>query len=345
MTQQTQSENAGAPLPDAIMMQMLFAPLMQQCITIAAKLKIADLVAEHPQTIAELAAKTNTNADALYRMLRLLSSAGVFIKNHDDKFELTPIASLLRSDIPNSLYSFAIMMGEDWMWRNWGQLMYSIETGKIAHEKVYGMSSFEFFTSNEKAGTIFNNAMTNLSKASVAPIVEAYDFSGAGTVADIAGGHGMVLAGVLKETPQVQGILFDLPGVIKGAGELLEKEGVSARVELVSGDFFQSVPKSADIYMMKHIIHDWDDTSSIKILKNIRSAMNDDGKVLIIEMVVPESNEPSPSKIMDILMMIMEGGKERTEEEYRTLLASADLKLIRIIPTKSPYSLVEAECM
>jgi len=344
MTQTSQPINAGGTPPDAIMMQLLFAPIMQQCITIATKLKIADLVAEHPQAIGDIAAKTNTNADALYRMMRLLSSAGIFIKK-DNKFELTPLAALLRSDVPDSLYSFALLMGEDWIWRNWGELMYSIETGKIAHDKVHGMSSFEFFTSNTKAGTVFNNAMTNLSKGVVIPIVEAYNFSGVDKVADIAGGHGMLLAGILKANPKASGILFDLPSVIDGAIPLLKEEGILERVELVPGDFFQSIPKGADIFLMKHIIHDWDDNSSIKILKNIRSAMNDGGKVLIIEMVVPEGNEPSPSKIMDILMMIMEGGKERTEEEYRTLLKAADLKLTRIIPTKSPYSLVEAEPM
>ena len=235
MTQETQPINAGGPPPEAILMQMLFGPLMQQCICVAAKLKIADLVAEHPQTIEALAAKTNSNEDALYRVLRMLSSAGIFIKNKDQKFELTPMAALLRSDVPNSMYSFAIMMGEDWLWRNWGELMYSVKTGKIAHDKVHGMSSFEFFTSNTKAGTVFNNAMTNLSEGVVEPIVEAYNFSGKSKVVDIAGGHGMLLAGILKANPQVQGVLFDLPPVIEGANQLLEKKGVSNRVELAAG--------------------------------------------------------------------------------------------------------------
>ena len=344
MTQETQSPQAGSPPADAIMMQLLFAPLMQQCITVATKLKIADHVASSPQTIEELAAKTKTDADALYRMMRVLSSIGIFAKK-DNKFELTALSALLRSDVPDSLYSFALLMGEDWIWRNWGELMYSIETGKTAHNKVHGMSSFDFFTSNTKVGTVFNNAMTDLSKGVVIPIVEAYDFSDAGKVADIAGGHGMLLAGVLKAAPKASGILFDLPSVIDGANRLLTEEGLSERVELAAGDFFQSIPKGADIYLMKHIIHDWDDNSSIKILKNIRSAMNDGAKVLIIEMVVPRGDEPDPSKIMDILMLIMEGGKERTEEEYRILLAAANLKLTRVIPTKSPYSIVEAEAV
>jgi O-methyltransferase len=344
MAEETQPIKPGDNQAEAILMRMLFAPLTQQCITVATKLKIADLVAEHPQTVAVLAAKTSSNEDALYRVLRMLSSIGIF-KQEKDKFGLTPTASLLRSEIPNSMYSFALMMGEDWIWRNWGELMYSVQTGKIAHDKVHGMSSFEYFTSNTKAGTVFNNAMTNLSKGIVAPIVEAYDFSGVSKVADIGGGHGMLLAGVLKANPQASGILFDLSPVIQGASFLLEKEGVSGRVQLESGDFFESIPTQADIYLMKHIIHGCDDVGSIKILKNIRSAMKDNSKALIIEAVVPEDNEPSLSKMMDILMMIMEGGKERTGKEYRNLLEAADLKLSRIIPTKSPFSLVEAEPM
>jgi len=161
---------------------------------------------------------------------------------------------------------------------------------------------------------------------------------------DIAGGHGLLLAEILKANPHMQGVLFDLPSVIEGAGALLEKEGVRSRVELASGDFFKSVPAGADAYVMKHIIHDWDDEHSIRILKNIGTAMNQGGKVLIIEMIVPEGNKPSPAKAMDLQMLIMESGKERTKEEYRRLLEAAGFRLTRIVPTKSPYSLIEGEC-
>jgi hypothetical protein len=301
------------------------------------------LLAEKPQTATELAAKTKTHAPSLYRVLRTLASAGIFTENAGQKFQLTPLAALLRSDVPNSMHDFAIMMGEEWLWAAWGELMYSVKTGGVAHDKVQGMGSFEFFTKNKEAGKVFNRAMNNLSLTVTPAIVEAYDFSGVGKLVDIAGGHGILLAGILKANPQVQGILFDLPTVIEGAGELLEREGVSNRVKLVSGDFFHSVPAGANVYMMKHIIHDWDDERSIKILQNIRSAMNENGKVLILEIVVPEGNEPSPSKALDLMMLVMEGGKERTKDEYRTLLAAAGFKLTRIIPTKSPFSVIEGE--
>jgi hypothetical protein len=344
MTDLNQPNNTNAPPPNAILMQMLFGAQMQRSICIAAKLGIADLLAERPQTADELAAQTETHAPSLYRMLRTLASVGVFAETADHKFELTPVAALLRSDAPNSMRDFVIMMGEDWMWQAWGELMYSVRTGEVAFEKVQGMSAVEFlFQQNEEAGKIFNRAMTNFTLAAVPAIVEAYDFSGVGKLVDIAGGHGLLLAGVLKANPQLRGILFDLPFVIAGASELLEKEGVRDRVELGSGDFFQSVPAGADAYMMKHIIHDFDDERSIKILRNIHATISGDGKVLIIEMVVLEGNEPHPSKDLDIVMLVSNTGKERTKDEYRKLLEASGFRLTKVIPTKSPYSVIEGE--
>ncbi|MDQ3749940.1 MAG: acetylserotonin O-methyltransferase [Acidobacteriota bacterium] len=328
--------------PEAVLPQMILGGLMQKSIWVAAKLGIADFLVEEPRTAEELAAVTDTHAPSLYRVLRLLATAGIFAETPERKFELTPIAELLRGDAPRSMRDYAIMMGEDWIWQAYGELMYSVKTGGIAHDKVQGMSSFEFYAQNEEAGKVFNRAMTNLSLLTAPAIVEGYDFSGIGKLVDIAGGHGLLLAAILKANPHLRGVLFDLPFVIEGASELLESEGVAARTEKVSGDFFESVPAGADAYMMKHIIHDWDDQSSIKILQNIHWAMNEDGKVLIVEMVVPEGNEPSPAKGLDLVMLTIEGGKERTAEEYRELLAAAGLSLSRIIPTRSPYGIVEA---
>jgi len=343
MIKANQTGNVDVPPPDAILMQMLFGALMQRSICVVARLGIADLLAEKPQTVTELAAKTDTHAPSLYRLLRTLASVGIFAETSNQKFELTPVAILLRSDIPNSMRDIAIMMGEHWLWSAWGELMYSVKTGGVAHEKVQGMSSFEYFAQNAEAGEIFNRAMTNLSLTIIPAIAEAYNFSDVVKLVDIAGGHGLLLARILKMNPRVQGVLFDLPNVIGGAEELLDKEGVRNRVELATGDFFQSVPAGGDAYMMKHIIHDWDDEHSIKILQNIRTAMNKKGKVLIIEMVVPEGNEPSPSKALDLQMLVMEGGKERTAREYSKLLETSGFKLTRIVPTKSPYSVIEGE--
>jgi hypothetical protein len=236
----------------------------------------------------------------------------------------------------------AIFMGEEWHWRVWGDMLYSVETGKPAWGHVHGAEVFDYFAQNPRQAEIFNNAMTDMSAATAPVVVEAYDFSGIKRLTDIAGGHGYLLAQVLKINPEMKGVLFDMPSVINGAGALLEEEGVAERVEKVSGDFFSSVPEGADAYMMKHIIHDWDDERAIKILQNIRQMMADDGKVLIIETVVPEGNEPHYSKLLDLEMLASPGGIERTAAEYRDLLAAAGLRLTRIIPTRSPFSIVEA---
>ncbi len=328
--------------PEAILSQMLWGGLIQQSIYAVTKLGVADLLAEKSQTAAELAANTETHAPSLYRVLRTLASVGIFAENADGKFELTPIAALLRKDAPNSMRDFALMLGGEWHWRIFSELMHSVKTGATAQEKACGAELFEYLANNPENAKVFNRAMTSHSQAAVPAIVEGYDFSGIGKLVDIGGGQGILLAGILKANPQTQGILFDMPSVIAGESELLEKEGVTARVEKVSGDFFQSVSAGADAYLMKHIIHDWDDEQSIKILQNIYSAMNGNGKVLIVEMVIPEGNEPSPSKILDLQMLIGTGGKERTEKEYRELLETAGFRLTRIIPTRSPLSIVEA---
>lgn len=344
MIQHNEPDNADAPPPEAILMQMLSGALLQQAICVAAKLGIADLLAAKSQTVAELASTTKTHEASLYRVLRALAGAGIFAETATHTFGLTPLATVLRSDVPNSIRNFAILMGEDWLWQNCGELMHSVTTGGPAQNHVHGMGSFEFFTQNAAAGAVFNRAMTSLSQAAVPAIVESCDFSAVRKLVDIAGGHGLLLAEILKANPHMQGVLFDLPSVIEGAGALLEKEGVRSRVELASGDFFKAVPTGADAYVMKHIIHDWDDERSIRILRNIGTAMNQGGKVLIVEMVIPEGNEPSPAKAMDLQMLVMESGKERTRDEYRSLLEAAGFRLTRIIPTKSPYSLIEGEC-
>lgn len=343
MTPHTTATDAHVPPPDAILMQMLSGALLQQAVCIAAKLGIADLLVARPQTVAELASTTKTHEASLYRVLRALAGVGVFAETATHTFELTPLSTVLRSDVPNSIRNFAILMGEDWLWRNYGELMHSVTTGVPAQNYVHGMRSFEFFTHNAAAGAVFNRAMTSLSQAAVPAIVGSYDFSAMDKLVDIAGGHGLLLAAILKANPHLHGVLFDLPFVIEGAGALLEKEGIRSRVELASGDFFKSVPAGADAYMMKHIIHDWDDESSIRILSNIGTAMNPGGKVLIVEMVIPEGNVPSPAKAMDLQMLVMESGKERTQEEYRKLLKAAGFRLTRIVPTKSPYSIIEGE--
>jgi O-methyltransferase domain/Dimerisation domain len=335
---------AAQPLrPEEFLTQMAFGALMSQALYVAAKLGVADLLADGPRSVTELAAATETHERALYRVLRSLASSGVFEETEPKRFALSPMAEPLRSDAPNSVRNGVIFMGEEWHWKVWGDMLYSVRTGKPAWGHVHGEAEvFDYFTKNPKQAEIFNSAMTDMSVATAPAVVEAYDFSGIGTLADIAGGHGYLLAQVLKAHPQMKGVLFDMSAVIAGAGSLLEREGVGERVQKIAGDFFASVPAGADAYIMKHIIHDWDDERATRILRNIREVMPRDGKVLIVETVVPEGNEPHYSKLLDLEMLASPGGVERTQAEYAALLAAAGLRLSRIVPTNSPFSIVEA---
>lgn len=328
--------------PEAMMFQFLFGAVVQKGIYVIAELGIADLVNEKPMSAEELAEKTSTHSASLYRVLRMLAGVGFFTENSDGKFELTPLAALLLKDNPNSMRDFALMMGDDWSWKTVSHLKHSIETGKMAHEKAFGKTSWEYYEENIEVGEIFNRAMTSNSLAAVSPIVAGYDFSSFGKIADIAGGHGILLSGILKANPNARGILFDIPSVIAGSGEFFEKTGAANRVEKISGDFFENVPAGADAYIMKHIIHDWDDEESVRILKNVHTAMNPNGKVLIVEMVVPEGNEPSPSKILDVQMLMFTGGKERTTRQYAELLDKSGFRMTQVVPTHSPMQIVEA---
>jgi ubiquinone/menaquinone biosynthesis C-methylase UbiE len=342
---QTQNNHSlaapDAPPPQAALMQMIVAPLVTQALHVAARLGIADLLADKPQSIDELAAATESHAPSLYRFMRALAGCGVFAENNDGRFELTPMADLLRTDAAGSLRDVAIFMGADWHWRVWGDALYSAKTGKVAWEHVHGQEVFPYFAENPEAAQVFDKAMTGMSKMVSQAVVESYDFSSIGKLADIAGGHGSLLAAILKANPHLSGLLFDVPQVIADAQPHIEAEGVGQRCELASGDFFESVPAGADAYLMKHIIHDWDDERALTILRNCHRAMPEGGKLLLVEMVVPPGNEPHFSKIQDLEMLLSPGGRERTEAEYRQLFAAANFTLTRIIPTQSPMSIIE----
>ena len=328
--------------PAVFLTELAFGMKMTQALYVVAKLGIADLLASGPQNVSQLAVATETSERSLYRVLRSLAAVDIFRETDPKVFELTAYADALRSDAPNSFRNGAIFMGEEWVWKVMGQMLYSVQTGNAAWAHVQGSDVFDYMADNPGHFEIFNRAMTDMSVSAAPAIVDAYDFSPFKTIVDIAGGHGYMLAQVLKANPALRGVLFDVEPVIAGVGAILEKEGVTDRVEKVAGDFFESIPSGADAYMMKHIIHDWNDELSIKILRNIAAAMSAQAKLLIVEMVVPEGNEPHFSKVMDLGMLVLPGGVERTRQEYYTLLADAGLRLVRIIPTQTSLSILEA---
>jgi hypothetical protein len=340
------SQTAAAPHqlpPDAQVLSIVSSAWTSAGIYVVAKLGIADLIDDEPKTCEFLSVATSTSEQALYRVLRAVASAGIFTEVGERAFGHTPMSETLRADHPHSVRDLTIWINEPEHWKVYSELMHSVKTGEPAWDKYHGEPVFPYlFKTNPELGEIFNRAMTSYSHQAIAPLLEAYDFSQAKIVADIAGGFGHLLGAVLKANPEANGVLLDLPEVLEGAPEMLESYGVTDRVELVSGDFTAEIPVKADVYMLKHIIHDWYDDKDEVILRNIRENMGDDSKILIIETVVPEGNEPHFSKIIDLEMLAAPGGKERTAKEYESLLDKSGLKLTRIIPTKGLLSIIEA---
>lgn len=331
----------GAP-PQEIMLQMFSGLWVSQAIHVAAKLGLPDLVGNQPTPVAELAQASSTHAPSLYRLLRGLASVGVFTEVQEGEFASTPLSETLRKDASGSLRGFAIAgLGQE-HYKAWGNLLHSVKTGDIAFDNFFGQNIWEYYAWHPEDAAVFNDAMTGFTEAVNAAVTAAYDFSGFRKVVDIGGGHGALLAAILKTNPAMQGVVFDQPHVVDGADARLLAEGVRERCVIDGGDFFQSVTAGGDAYVMKFIIHDWEDEKSIKIMKNIHRAMADGGKLLLIEYLVPPGNEPSPSKFMDLNMLVMTGGCERTEKQFAELFAAAGFKLNRIVPTESGFNVIEA---
>lgn len=335
-------ERYKQPPPQEAMFQIILNFWMSRAVYIIAKLGIADLLKDGPKTINELAAATTTHAPSLYRVLRALSSVGV-LKMQDGKFELTPMSELLVTDAPGSVRWFMVSeLGEE-HYPAWGNLMHSVKTGEIAFDNFFGMDIWEYFAKNPEQGALFNNSMSGMTAVVNEAITSSYDFSGFRKLVDVGGGHGGLITGILKKNPNLDGVVFDSPEVIGGTREKIASAALSDRCETVGGDFFQSVPAGGDAYILKWIIHDWDDEKSIRILKNCRQHMSADSRLIVVDAVVPETNEPDFSKFFDLNMLVMTGGKERTEAEFRQLFQSAGFKLLRVIPTDLPTSIVEGQ--
>lgn len=336
------AQNASALPPPLAMLQMISGFWVSRTIYIAAKLGLADLIAQGPRTAEDLAAQTGTHARSLYRVLRALASLGIFKEEADGRFSQTQLSETLRSEVPGSMrWAAMVELGQE-HFPAWGNVMHSVKTGEIAFDNLYKQDVWAYYAQTPDDAQTFNRSMSGFTQVVNQAVLAGYDFSNIGKLVDVAGGVGSLLSNVLQAHPTIRGVLFDLPHVIAEAGPFFEQAGCADRCELVSGDFFQSVPEGGDVYMMKWIIHDWDDEKSITILRNIHQAMKADGRLLLLETVVPAGNEPHWSKFLDLNMMVMTGGCERTEAEFDALLQAAGFRLQRILPTFSNVNIIEA---
>jgi hypothetical protein len=329
--------------PDARLLQLILGMFVSRALGVAAELGVADALKEGPLELQELARRTGSDPDGLYRMLRALAAFGVFELQADQRLANNELSLLLRADVPGSMRANALWFSDVSGWTAWGRLDHSVRTGKPAFDEAFGSDCFTWLEGHASSLAIFQRTMTGLSLASGSAVAAAYDFSSLRKVVDVGGGHGTFLSLILDHFPHLKAVLFDRPEVIQSAREMLKTGRHAAGIETVTGDFFESVPSGADAYLLKHIIHDWDDEQCIRVLANCRRALPPGGRVLIVESVLSPGPESTITKLIDLEMLVMtSGGRERTEQEFSSLLGRAGLEFTRLIPTQSPVCVVEA---
>ena len=326
-----------------LLMQIGTGHFVASALHVVVRLGIPARIADGALTATELAGATGVQEEALYRVLRALASVGLFDETAPRRFTLTEAGQALRPDMPGNMHDMVLWVTSPFHFRVYAEMMHSVRTGQPAAEKVTGMPVFEYFPRDPELSEIFNNAMTALSNQVIPAALEAYDFGGIDLIVDVAGGHGAVLTAILQKYPKMRGVLFDLDHVIAGARPRIATAGLSDRLHTEVGNFFTKVTPGADAYIMKHIIHDWDDERALRILENIRTAMGAKrGRVILLDSVIPPGNTPDFGKIIDLEMLMMPGGKERTADEFEKLFAEAGFQLTKIVPTRSPLSVIEA---
>ena len=314
---------------------------VSQAIHVAAMLGIADLLPDGPRTSDDLAAATGSDPRALYRLLRALASVGVLYEEADHRFGLTPLGDHLRSDAPESLGGWARYIGRPYVWHAWSDLLHSVGTGENAFRHLHGMNVWQYRAGDPDEDAIFNGAMTSLSRRATEAVLAAYDFGRFRRVVDVGGGRGGLLAALLARHPEMRGVLFDLPHVVTGAAGRLREAGVADRCEVMGGDFFVAVPDGGDAYVLRAVLHDWEDTEATAILTSCRRAIAAGGRLLVIEWAVGPPNEGYGGKFSDLNMLVAAGGQERSPEEYGSLFAAAGFRLTDVFPTKSGHAIIE----
>ncbi len=334
---------AAEPEPRATSLRrMIVGYRLSAALHVAAKLGIADILAQGPKDILELGEATTTDADALCRVMRLLASEGVFEETAPGRFKLTSLAEPLRSDVADSLRGRAIFDGEPCNWHPWGNLIKSVESGSSAFDQTFGVAVFEYFKEDGQAAKYFDDLMAEQTRSWAPSIVEAYDFSKIGTLIDVGGGYGALLMAVLTAFPDVKGVLVDLPHVVTAAQAKFEAADLAGRFEMHGGDFFHSVPPDGDAYLLKHVLHDWNDESCIWLLKNCRQTMSaPSGRLLVVEILLAHGNKSDYGKYLDVNMLVLAAGKERTEEEYSRLFEAAGFSISSVVRTSSELSIIE----
>ncbi len=314
-----------------------------KAVAVAAELGIADHLKGGPKTVEELARAVGAHQGALYRLLRGIASVGVFTEEVQGRFALTPMAALLLTDDPRSWRAAAIMNGTPWTWQPWGDLLYSVRTGNPAFDHLFGMEFDAYLRQHQDAADIFQAFMNVATAEEALAVSPVYDFSGLTTVVDVGGGQGALLAAILRANPHLHGILFEAPHVMATAGPALEDQGVADRCQLVAGNFFETLPTGGDAYILKWVLVSWDDERAVTILQNCHRAISANGKLLVIERIIPPGNEPFYGKLADLNLLVLYRGRHRTEAEYRSLFARAGFELSRIVPSHSPteFSVIE----
>jgi hypothetical protein len=328
--------------PHVQLIEMGTAYWVSRVVYAAAKLGLADHLDSRPMAAAELARLVGAHAPSLHRFMRTLAGLGILTEGEAQRFALTPLGAALKTGAPGSAKSSVLALGSPWCTAAFDNLGYALETGRTGFEKVWGMPIFEYLAQHPEEASLFSETMVGFHSQEPPAVAEAYDFSGFKTIVDVGGATGNLLAAVLARHSAPRGILFDMPHVVCDAPDLLRHRGVAERVSIQSGDFFESVPEGGDVYLLSHIIHDWDEGRCVTILDSCRRAMPPHGRLLLIEMVLPEGDIPHPGKMLDMVMLVLPGGQERTEGEYAALLSKAGFRLTRVISTASAASIVEA---
>jgi hypothetical protein len=341
---QASPDEHGAPQR---MIQLATSYRLSQAIYVFTKLGIADLLAKGPKSPDELAAAAGAHAPSLYRLLRVMTACSVVTEPSPGMFALAPSGSCLRRDAPDSVSSTVLLFGSENFWTTWGDLLHCVCTGETAFSHLFGIGgTFDYLTTHPEDAALFNAGMADMVALTATAIISAYDFSSAHVVVDVGGGGGALISAILNAHPRLRGVLFDLPRVVEAAEGKLEGLGISNRCKTVGGDILSSVPGGGDVYLLSRVIHDWDDEKSILILRNCRAAMARTSKLLLAERTIPETIEPGlhvqAQLLSDLNMLVRNGGRERTDNEYSALFAAAGLRLNRTIPTGIEIGLIEA---